>query len=125
MSSALCAATVELVVEKLRIRRKRIIFDDRIYEAGLRQLLTVVAAHAAGSDTLLLVGHNPGLEELITHLVSEPPPLDGRGKFMTTAAVAVLEFNGSIGTRPGSGRVRQLVRPRDLKRAESDPDSSL
>ena len=118
-------ATAELVVEKLRIRRKRVIFDDRIYEAGLRQLLTVLAAHAPGSDTLLLVGHNPGLEELITHLASEAPPLDGRGKFMTTAAVAVLEFNGAIGARPGSGRVQQLVRPRELKRAEPEPESGI
>ena len=110
-------ATAELVVGRLHIRRKRIIFDDRIYEAGLRQLLDVVAAHAAGSDTLLLVGHNPGLEELIAHLASEPPPRDERGKLMTTAAVAVLEFNGKIGTRPGSGRVLQLVRPREIRRA--------
>jgi len=113
-------ATAELVVDRLHIRRKRIVFDDRIYEAGLRQLLDVVAAHAAGSDTLLLVGHNPGLEELITHLAAEPPPRDGRGKLMTTAAVAVLEFKGAIGTRPGSGRLQQLVRPRELKRAEPE-----
>ena len=113
--------TAELVVERLHIRRKRIIFDDRIYEAGLRQLLDVVASHAPGSDTLLLVGHNPGLEELIAHLASEPPPRDGRGKLMTTAAVAVLEFKGNIGVRPGSGRVQQLVRPRDLKHAHPVP----
>jgi phosphohistidine phosphatase len=117
-------ATAELLVGKLHIRRKRIVFDDRIYEAGLRQLLDVIASRGADSDTLLLVGHNPGLEELLAHLASEPPPRDGRGKLMTTAAVAVLEFNGAIGTRPGSGRLQQLVRPRELKRAEPPEDAA-
>jgi phosphohistidine phosphatase len=110
-------ATAELVVGKLHIRRKRITFDDRIYEAGLRQLLDVVATHGADSDAMLLVGHNPGLEELIAHLASEPPPRDERGKLMTTAAVAVLEFNGDIEISPRSARVRQLARPREIKRA--------
>ncbi len=113
-------ATAELLAGKLHIRRKRIIFDDRIYEAGLRQLLDVVATHAEGCDTLLLVGHNPGLEELLAHLAAEPPPRDARGKLMTTAAVAVLEFNGAISTRPGSGRVQQLVRPRELRHVDPE-----
>ncbi len=108
-------STAELVVEKLRIPAKRIIFEDRIYDAGLRQLLDVVAAHGADTDALLLIGHNPGLEQLLTHLALEPPPRDERGKLMTTAAVAVLEFKGRIGVKPGSGRLQQLVRPRDLK----------
>lgn len=109
-------ATAELVVEKLRIPRRRIIFDDRIYEAGLRQLLDVIAAHAADSDALLLVGHNPGLEELLAHLAADPPPVDAGGKLMTTAAVAVLEFGGDIGVKPRCGRLQHLICPRDLKR---------
>ena len=113
-------ATAELVVEKLRIPRKRIIFDARIYEAELSQLLDVIAAHGADTDALLLVGHNPGLEELLMHLALEPPSRDERGKLLTTATVAVLEFKGSIGVRPRCARLRQLIRPRDLKSARPE-----
>ena len=113
-------ASAELVVEKLRIPRKRIIFDARIYEAELSQLLDVIAAHGADTDALLLVGHNPGLEELLMHLTLEPPSRDERGKLLTTAAVAVLEFKGGIGIKPRRGRLQKLVRPRDLKPARSE-----
>ena len=113
-------ATAELVAEKLRIPGKRITLDERIYEADLRQLLDVIAAHGADSDALLLIGHNPGLEELLAYLAQAPAPEDERGRVMTTAAVAVLEFKGSIGVRPRCARLRQLIRPRDLKSARPE-----
>jgi phosphohistidine phosphatase len=110
-------ATAELVVEKLRIRKRRIVLDARIYEAGVRGLLEAVSEHGADSDTLMLIGHNPGLEELLLHLASESVPRDERGKLMTTGAVAILEFDGRIDAARRRGRLLNLVRPRDLKSA--------
>ena len=40
-------------------------FDDRIYEASLRDLLQVVSEIDDARETLILIGHNPGLEELL------------------------------------------------------------
>ncbi|MBI1732568.1 MAG: histidine phosphatase family protein [Gammaproteobacteria bacterium] len=118
-------ATAEIVAEKLRIRKKRIVLDERIYEAGLRRLLEVVAGHGADSSTLLLIGHNPGLEELLLHLASDPVARNDRGKLMTTAAAAVLEFRGRIGAERRSARLLHLVRPKDLKASATDsPDGT-
>ncbi len=40
-------------------------FDERIYEASLRDLLQVVSETDDARETLILIGHNPGLEELL------------------------------------------------------------
>lgn len=109
--------TAKYVAGKLRIPAKRIVLDERIYEGSLRQLQEVLGAHGADSATLLLVGHNPGLEELLLHLAAAAPPRDTRGKLMTAGAVAVLEFDGAICARARSATLRQLVRPRELKAA--------
>lgn len=46
-------------------------FDARIYEASLEELLQLVSEAEDGVETLLLVGHNPGLAELIARLTGE------------------------------------------------------
>lgn len=108
-------ATAELVAGRLHIPARRIMFDERIYEASLRQLRDVITTHGADSNTLLLVGHNPGLEELLVHLAATPPPRDERGKLMTTASIAVLDFKGALRAAGGAATLRLLVRPRELK----------
>jgi phosphohistidine phosphatase len=57
--------------------------DDRVYAASDRELLTVLRALPSDAATVVLVGHNPGLEELVNLLTGEPVP-------MPTSALAVL-----------------------------------
>jgi len=94
-------------------------WDRRLYLASVASLIDVVQEQAAVVDRLLLVGHNPGLEELVLTLV----PLDAgnaaRGdveqKF-PTASVAVLTFDTDAWSDIGPGRatLSHFVRPRDL-----------
>jgi phosphohistidine phosphatase len=116
-------ATAELVVGKLRIRKRRIVYDARIYAGGVRGLRDVVDAHGADSEILLLVGHNPGLEELLLHLAADPVARDARGKLMTTGAVAVLEFPDKISAARRGARLITLMRPKELG-AGKDRDQS-
>lgn len=44
------------------------IYDLRIYDASQPTLLEVLAAQPAASRTVLLLGHNPGMQELALHL---------------------------------------------------------
>lgn len=62
--------TADLVCEAaaLSVRTR---FDARIYEASLEELLQIVSEAEDGVETLLLVGHNPGLAELIARLTGE------------------------------------------------------
>ncbi|MFD5075288.1 SixA phosphatase family protein [Streptomyces sp. NPDC058371] len=72
-------------------------FEPRLYAAGLPDLLDAVHAVPDPVRTLLLIGHNPGLEELVLELAGDC--LDdtlavARAKF-PTSAVAVLAWHGS------------------------------
>jgi phosphohistidine phosphatase len=92
--------------------------DSRIYEATVQTLIGVIRAVPDRVGNAMIVGHNPGLQQLVLALASD----DGEGfrarvesKF-PTAAAAVIELNietwGDAG--PGTGRTRELILPREL-----------
>jgi phosphohistidine phosphatase len=62
--------TADLVCEAAGLSTQ-IRFDARIYEASSEELLQIVSEAEDGAETLLLVGHNPGLAELIALLTGE------------------------------------------------------
>ena len=57
--------------------------DDRLYAASVRGLLAVVRKLPESARAVLLIGHNPGLEELVADL-------GGVGWPMKTSSIAVL-----------------------------------
>jgi phosphohistidine phosphatase len=57
--------------------------DDRLYAASVRGLLAVVGKLPDSAGAVLLIGHNPGLEELVADL-------GGVGWPMKTSSIAVL-----------------------------------
>ena len=101
--------TAELVKESAGIESE-ILFDVRIYEASPARLLEVVADQTDNADSMLLVGHNPGLEGLIRALTGEIEP-------MPTAALAVVDLQieqwSDINSAPGS--LRLLIRPKEIQ----------
>lgn len=105
--------TAVLVGAALKIPEQQIIWDPRIYEAGTGDLLAVIRDHAARVRKLLLIGHNPGLDQLLLHLCRNAPGPDAKGRLLTTGAVAVLTFPGKIRPESGSARLEILRRPRD------------
>jgi phosphohistidine phosphatase len=62
--------------------------DDRVYAASDDELLDVVRELPDDVETAVLVGHNPGLEELASRLTDEWTP-------MPTSALAVITVPGS------------------------------
>jgi phosphohistidine phosphatase len=103
-------------------------FDARIYEAAAADLLAVIREVPPATGTLLLIGHNPAIEDLALLLATPPGGEAGpgpagaapgdlermRAKF-PTAAIAVLEFHGTWpGLAPGRARLTAFVTPRDL-----------
>ncbi|KQN35600.1 phosphohistidine phosphatase [Sphingomonas sp. Leaf407] len=90
--------------------------DRSLYLASAATLLDVVRALPADTDRALLVGHNPGLEDLVLLLSAESNPLRGavEEKF-PTASVAVLELDGDwAAADDGCGHLIRFTRPRDL-----------
>jgi phosphohistidine phosphatase len=92
--------------------------DDRVYAASGRELLAVVRELPDDIATVVLVGHNPGLEDLVSLLAGEWTP-------MPTSALAVIAVSGSwSGTAPGSATLLASGRPPVDRRGQerSAPD---
>jgi len=75
-------------------------YDDDVYAASVGDLLDIVRTLDEALGTVLLVGHNPGLEELAESLTGDHVP-------MPTSALAVIELPSAW---DGAGRVRGLLR---------------
>jgi phosphohistidine phosphatase len=65
--------------------------DDRVYAASADGLLEVVRDLPDELGTVLLVGHNPGLEDLVADLT-------GTWTEMPTSAIAVVTLRGAWAT---------------------------
>jgi phosphohistidine phosphatase len=95
-------------------------FDQRVYGAAAGELLDLAREIAPGTGTLLIVGHDPAMQELTLALGGpgggDAPALERvRFKF-PTAAIAVLEFTGTWqGLGPQQARLTAFVVPRDLR----------
>jgi phosphohistidine phosphatase len=102
-------ATASLVLEAARLAPP-VRFDARVYEAPGRRLLEVVSGAEEPASTLLLVGHNPGMEELIELLTGET-------RRVPTAALArvALDTDTWADLSEGAGRLEELVKPKELK----------
>ncbi|WP_405770168.1 histidine phosphatase family protein [Streptomyces sp. NBC_00080] len=96
--------------------------DPRLYGADVRELLEVVHETPAEIGTLLLVGHNPGLEELVLDLAGDGPAgalEEVRLKF-PTSAIAVLAWYGTDwrSLAPGTALLTSTTVPRGRKPQE-------
>ncbi|MGD2138082.1 MAG: histidine phosphatase family protein [Gammaproteobacteria bacterium] len=86
--------------------------DRRVYAAGLDQLLEVLASCPEKAHRVLLVGHNPGLEELLEYLTDGEAPVPDDGKMLPTAALARLYMPGDWhGLAAGCARLESVIRP--------------
>jgi len=66
--------------------------DKRIYAADIDRLLAVLSDCPREAGRVMLVGHNPGLEELLDWLVSDTLPVTEDGKLLPTATLAILKM---------------------------------
>nr|WP_202485609.1 histidine phosphatase family protein [Streptomyces sp. SID4985] len=91
-------------------------FERRIYEASPARLLEVVRETPPEARTLLLIGHSPGLEGLITGLAGEAAgdTLERVRTKFPTSALAVLDWAGPDWTAlaPGAARLTSVTVPR-------------
>ncbi|MFE9097534.1 SixA phosphatase family protein [Streptomyces sp. NPDC007264] len=93
--------------------------QSRLYAADVPDLLDSVREVPAPVRTLLLIGHNPGLADLVLTLAGDG--LDDtlervRAKF-PTSAIAVLAWHGSTweALTPGAALLTDLIVPRGRK----------
>jgi phosphohistidine phosphatase len=93
-------------------------FPDSLYDATAEDVLSEVQQTPKAVKTLLILGHNPGLEDLARQLAgdnSEAKALQQLREKFPTAALARFDFDGKW-AELGFGRARltHCLRPKDL-----------
>lgn len=109
--------TLEAVMEALGCQPETAFLAD-FYDRMEDDYAALVRAYAGAPEALLVVGHSPGIRDTAVALTARGDPLREiiADKF-PTAALAVLEFDGSwSGLRPGHGQLAAFVTPETLGR---------
>jgi phosphohistidine phosphatase len=94
-------------------------FERRLYGAGSDELVDRINEVPDPDGSVMLVGHNPGLQDLVLHLApSRDAALVARveAKFPTAAFATIdLAVDRWAEVQPGTGTLVDLVVPRDLE----------
>jgi phosphohistidine phosphatase len=90
--------------------------EEALYGASEAELLAVLEALPDDVGAVMLIGHNPGLEELALALASEGPGLARMREKFPTAALATIDLPADRWSEieRGSGELAGYVRPKDL-----------
>ena len=114
--------TLELVVPQLGTTPMLRLLPE-LYLARWLTIINLVRQVRERADTVMVVGHSPGLEECARKLARPPGDTKARklhqalqGEY-PTAAVVVFEFDTNLwsAVERGEGDLQFFVRPRDLR----------
>ena len=101
--------TIEILMKaaKLAVELR---YDQRIYEASPLQLLEVISQIEEDKKSALLVGHNPGLEDLL-HV------LTGQAQHMSTACLAKIDLKANKWSKElaEKGSLDWIVKAKELE----------
>ena len=107
--------TADAIIKELQIPQNNVVFNKNLYLASTETLLKVMSELDHDCSSVMLIGHNPGLENLVIHLSRDPLPYRHDAKLLTTANIVQLRFKStwtSIG--PKQAELINFIRPKDL-----------
>lgn len=108
--------TLELVAPAFS-ERTGIEIEPDLYHAGSKELMTRLQRVSRGAASVLLIGHNPAMQDLVLTLASESEPVEPIRKKFPTAALAVLDarIEHWEGLEAGVAVLADFVTPKRLK----------
>ena len=99
-------------------RKTEVRFEYDLYESGSQELLKRLRKVDGKVSSVMMIGHNPGLEHLALVLTSgkESKPLAKmREKFPTLALASIkISKGGWISAGPGRAKLKEFITPHDL-----------
>ena len=103
------AQTTALVVDCAEIETEPR-YDERLYGASASGLLEAISRIEDSANEVLLVAHNPGMQDMLERLTGEPAQ-------MPTAALArvTLDVERWNDVQEASGHLDWIVRPKELE----------
>jgi phosphohistidine phosphatase len=96
-------------------------FEDSIYEASPEAMLKTIKATEPSARTLIVVGHNPGMQQLAGMLIASGD-IEARQRLLEeypTAAFAMISFAAESwdDVHAAGGRLEHFVTPQTLEAA--------
>lgn len=104
-SAARTRETLELVGSELDLADVEINYLGDLYHASVTEVVDIAEQQLLDHQNVMLIGHNPGFETALLHLVPDVQ-IPSDGKLMTTCCVAVIDFDDF-----GTGILTHLKRP--------------
>jgi len=106
--------TLELV--RPALGEASVVVEDKLYGASSDRLLERIRQMPEEVSSLMLIGHNPGLEQLALALASSGDGLGRLEEKFPTAALATLSMPGTWASlEPGTAGLVAYVVPRQLR----------
>lgn len=103
--------TFEIISGVVRLNAK-VEYHHSLYLSDRSRLIEHISSLSESLNTIMLVGHNPGMEALLRYLV-------GVEKRFPTAALAEISMNIESWQQvksPNIGKLQRLIYPRDLEK---------
>ena len=92
--------------------------EPELYAASATDLLKLLREVPDEVDSVMLIGHNPGIEDLTVELAGTGEELGRVREKFPTAALATLEFDRSWRElEPGGAELTSFVKPKELARS--------
>jgi phosphohistidine phosphatase len=93
-------------------------FEDRLYDASAKTILDLVRSTGKEVHALVVIGHNPGLQDLATMLIAtgDVEAREHLREKLPTSGLAVIDFayDDWQELHRASGRLDRFVTPRSL-----------
>lgn len=91
-------------------------WDKRLYLADRDTLLEVISEQDDSLKAIMIIGHNPGLDDLLIYLCGKSKlHHTNKGKLMTTSTLATIELADNWKEIDGGkNRFLQIARPKEI-----------
>ncbi len=107
--------TAAKLTKAMGLTNRHIYSNKLLYDGGLHELKAALAHCPQSAERVLLIGHNPGLEDLLMYLKRGDLPVSSGGKLLPTATLAILAMpNDWLSLTPGCAEVLSINRPATL-----------
>lgn len=108
--------TTELLVKEFtQIKPEQVLFEEDLYLASADKLIEYIQLNKKGLTSLMLVAHNPGLEQLVYYLSSQTTKIINNDKALTTANLVIFQYPDlDFDPLTDKGELVAFIKPKEL-----------
>jgi len=108
--------TTERVCDAAKFLSTQVVWQDELYLAELETLLKMISMQLAYKDKVLVVGHNPGLEDLLRFLCEDDLETSKNSGLFSTATLAQVDLSDcNVGLKPLCGKLIRLISASEIE----------